>query len=158
MKFTAQEIQNAVDGVLSGKFATAYAAWKETGVSRQTIQARLDGGQAHQLAHGGQQSLTQEEEKLLVDWIILEDRAGQAPTYARIRSIAMDIRESTGRDRYLGLTWHTQFIGRHKEVRTCFARKVESARIKACNKTTIELFFKRYHDIMREFKVAPSNV
>jgi hypothetical protein len=43
--FTPEEIARVVNGVLSGEFKSAYNAWKKTGISRQTIQARLNGCQ-----------------------------------------------------------------------------------------------------------------
>jgi len=158
MRFTQAEIQSAVDGVLSKKYPTVYAAEKATGVSRQTITARLNGTQPAQEAHGFEQKLTLEEEKRIVEWILLEDRAGQAPSYARLRSFAMDILESRHASRDLGLTWHNQFIGRHPDIKATFARKVEASRIKSCNKTAIQGFFDCLKSIIREFKMPASRI
>ena len=158
MRFTQAEIQSAVDGVKSQKYRTAYAAEQATGVSRQTIAARLNGTQSLQEAHEFQQKLTREEEERIVEWILLEDRAGHAPLYARLRSVAMDILESRDASRDLGLTWHNQFIARHPSIKVAFARKVEAIRIKACNKTAIQGFFDRLMSIIREFKMPATRI
>ena len=63
---TAEEIAHAVDGVLSGEFRSSWDAWKKTGVSRQTIDARLKGAQTPKEAHGAQQKLSPEMERELV--------------------------------------------------------------------------------------------
>ena len=155
---TAEEITRAVDGVLSGEFKSSWEAWKKTGVSRQTIDARLKGSQTPKEAHGSQQKLSPKIEKELVNWILLEDRAGNAPTYARIRSMAADILEANRQTRELGECWHTNFISRHNEIKASFARKVDKERIKSCTIAAINDFFKRFDSIQTEFKCAPSNI
>lgn len=97
-------------------------------------------------------------EKELVQWILFEDRAGNAPTYARVRSMTADILEANGQARELGECWHTNFISRHDEIKASFARKVDKERIKSCTKAVIDEFFERFDGIMIEFKCAPSNI
>jgi Tc5 transposase DNA-binding domain len=155
---TAEEIAHAVNGVLSGEFRSSWDAWKKTGVSRQTIDARLKGAQTPKEAHGAQQKLSPEMERELVQWILFEDRAGNAPTYARVRLMAADILEASGQARELGECWHTSFISRHDEIKASFARKVDKERIKLCTKTAVDEFFERFNGIMIEFKCALSNM
>ena len=68
-----------------------------------------------------------------MEWIILEDRAGNTPGYARARVIAEEMLAAvgvTGSDAILGEKWHINFINRHDtQIGAVFARKVDSARI-----------------------------
>jgi hypothetical protein len=88
----------------------------------------------------------------------MENRAGNASIYARVRSTAIDLLEASGKTRYLGDCWHIDFIKRHQVIKSTFAYKVEYSRIKLCNKAAISAFFERYDSIMKEFKIASSNI
>jgi len=68
-------------------------------------------------------------EKELVDWIMIEDRAGTAPGVARLREMAEEMLRAagkTGDDAILGEKWHSNFIERHENIKVCYARKVEA--------------------------------
>ncbi len=97
MKSTPAQIDDAVARWKNGDFASWDECWRKTGVIRQTIEKRLRGSQPHHKAHGGQQKMPQEMEDVLIQWILAEDRAGQAPGYARTRAMTEEMLEAVGK-------------------------------------------------------------
>ena len=70
-----------------------------------------------------------EIEAELVEWIILEDRAGNAPGLARLCCITEEMLVAagkTGSDLILGKKWHQNFIKYYNQIRAIFIYKVES--------------------------------
>jgi hypothetical protein len=161
MKSTEAEVNNAVQRFLNNEFRSLRHCEEKTGVCRQTISARLAGRKPHNIAHSDNQKLSPELEKELVEWIILEDRAGNAPGYARVRAMAEEMLEAVGKkgeDAILGNKWHTNFISRHDtQIGAVFARKVDAARINGATTDVINEWFDRYEEIVHEHKITPAN-
>jgi Tc5 transposase DNA-binding domain len=155
------EITDALRRFSNGDFRSLRHCSEITGVNRQTLSARLAGGKSQQAAQEIRQKLSPELEKELVEWIILEDRAGNAPGYARVRAMAEEMLAAVGRtgnDAILGEKWHINFIHRHDtQIGAVFARKVDAARINGATKDVINEWFDRYDQIVAEHKITPSN-
>ena len=81
-------MQEAIDALNSHQFTSRRAAARHFGVNRDTLGRRMNGTLSRQQAHENEQSLSSEEEQLLLAWIQTEDLAGTPPTYARIRAMA----------------------------------------------------------------------
>jgi Tc5 transposase DNA-binding domain len=158
MKSSNEQIQDAVTRFLSGEFENSSHAARETGVQRQTIEARLKGAKPHNQAHDTQLKVPRELEEELVQWILAEDRAGQAPGYARTRTMAEEMLEAAGLPSTVGENWHYAFRSRHPEIRAADARHVEASRINACNSETVLAFFEQLKAIKHEYKINDSHV
>jgi hypothetical protein len=161
MKSTEAQVNDAIHRYLNNEFRSLRHCEEKTGVCRQTISGRLAGQKPHNIAHSEHQKLTPELEIELVEWVILEDRAGNAPGYARLRAMAEEMLAAVGKvgeDTILGNKWHINFINRyHTQIGAVFARKVEAERINGATSDVINDWFNRYDEIVREHKIPPSN-
>jgi hypothetical protein len=81
-------MQDAIDALNSHQFTSRRAAALHFGVNKDTLGRRMNGTLSRQQAHENEQSLSSEEEQLLLAWIQAEDLAGAPPTYTRIRAMA----------------------------------------------------------------------
>ena len=95
---------------------------------------------------------------MLVLWIQAEDRAGRAPSYARLRAMAEEMLAVVGDQTGLGENWHKSFVNRHPTIKLVISRKVEAARIKECTKEQISAFFDRFESVKRQYKINDSNI
>ena len=157
MKSTSAQIDDAVSRWKNREFESWDECRRKTGVGRTTIQKRLGGSLPHNQAHGGQQKMPEEMETMLVQWILAEDRAGQAPGYARTRAMAEEMLQVAGLPAGLGENWHKRFNARHPEIKAVNSRHVEAARVNACNSETILAFFERLKSIKHEYKINDDN-
>ena len=137
MKSTPENIDDAVRRWNSGEFESFAHCERETGVLRQTIQKRLDGAKPPRQAHGEQQKMPPEMEDILIEWIKAEDACGNAPGYARTRSMAEDMLRFAGLPADLGENWHKHFAKRHPDIKAVHARQTEADRINACNTAAV---------------------
>jgi hypothetical protein len=158
MKSSAEDISDAVTRYLAGEFESASHAERVTNVKRQTIIARVNGVQPHSEAHNNQLKMPGEMEKVLVEWIKAEDRAGNAPGYLRTRAMATEMLDAAGLPSHLGENWHKAFAKRHPDIKAVQARHVEADRINACNSEAILAFFERLKAIKLEYKINDANM
>ncbi len=134
MKSSSDDIANAVARFQACEFTSLLDAKRKTSVRRQTISLRLAGSQPHAKAHGSQQKVPPEIEEHLVSWILAEGRAGCSPTFAKLRSMVMEILEASGIPDGLGEHWHSNFIKRHENrLKAIFQRKIDARRVEDCN-------------------------
>ena len=125
---------------------------------RQTIQNRLKRAVSAHNAHATQQKMPPKLEDIFVQWILVEDRAGQAPNYARMRAMTEKILQSVRLPTGLGENWHKWFKARHPDIRMINVHHVEAERINACNSEMILAFFERLKTIKDDYKINNSNM
>ena len=142
MKSTSAEIGDAVNQWENGEFESWDECYRKTGVIRQTIVKRLQGSQSHHKAHALQQKMPPEMEEVFLQWILAEDRAGQAPNYARMWAMAEEMLQGAGLPTGLGENWHHRFKERHPEIKAVHARHVDADCVNACNLEAILEWFK----------------
>jgi Tc5 transposase DNA-binding domain len=118
-------INEAVNYTVSNPTARIKPTARAFDVAPRTLSRRLNGGLTRQEGHSGQQILSSPQEKMLVSWILEQERLGHAPTYQRIREFTAKIRGCSGEDLYIGKHWLTRFIGRNPAVRTKVERKID---------------------------------
>ena len=93
-----------------------------------------------------------------MQWILAENRAGQALGYARTRTMTEKMLEAAGLPLTIGENQHYAFRSRHPEIRAADARHVEASRINACNSETVLAFFEQLKATKREYKINDSHV
>jgi hypothetical protein len=158
MKSSPEDIADAVARFQAGEFTSLGDAERKTGVKRQTISLRLAGSVPSSKAHGFQQKVPPEIEEKLVSWILAEDQAGCPPTFAKLRSIVMDILQDYSIKDGLGEYWHTNFINRYENrIKAVFQRKIDVHRVEDCNDQAINAFFDRLEQIIHKYKIPPCN-
>jgi Tc5 transposase DNA-binding domain len=102
-------IDEAVDYTLSKPTALIKPTARAFDVAPRTLSRRLNGGLTRQEGHSSQQILSASQEKMLVNWILEQERLGHASTHQRIREFAAKIRDCSGEDPHIGKHWLTRF-------------------------------------------------
>jgi predicted transcriptional regulator len=95
---TAQELDiqvtEAVLGIKSGKFKSAYQAAKVLGLTKTTVTKRLNGGLTRAEARQKQQLLSKNQEKTLLKWIKELTASGYAPSHRILCEVAEEVRSN----------------------------------------------------------------
>ena len=82
--YTEEDVQRALNAVANGM--SQRKAGLEFGVPRATLQHRVNGHISRQEAHIPQQRLSMVQEQRLVEWVLIQESLGLAPTYRQIRA------------------------------------------------------------------------
>src|SRR5437870_4354034 len=85
-------VEEAVAGVLSGKYKSGHEAAKLLGANRATVYNRLTGKPSRSTARLDQQLLHDHEEIVLTKWIKELTITGYAPSHSLLREMAEEIR------------------------------------------------------------------
>jgi Tc5 transposase DNA-binding domain len=118
-------INEAVDYTVLNPTAQIKPTARAFDVAPRTLSQRLNRGLTRQEGHSGQQILSPPQKKMLISWILEQERRGHAPTHQRIREFTAKIRGCSGEDPYIGKHWLTRFIGRNPAVYTKVERKID---------------------------------
>ncbi|KAF1813824.1 hypothetical protein P152DRAFT_433358 [Eremomyces bilateralis CBS 781.70] len=95
----------AIQAFHDEKFNSLNQCADEYGIKRSTLRSRLNGSISHQDGAKRFQKLSPYQEKWLVEWIIEEEVAARAPSYARVRQMAEAIARENGDDAPCGNHW-----------------------------------------------------
>ena len=94
----AQELNlrlfEAVQGIKTGKYKSAYAAAKALGLRANTVRKRTNGGLTRQEARQQQQHLSKTQEQILLKWIKELTASGYAPSHRILREVAEEVRSN----------------------------------------------------------------
>jgi hypothetical protein len=85
-------LSEAVLGVQTRKFKSAYAAAKALGLRPNTVVSRVRGGSTHTEARQQQQLLSKNQEQTLLKWIKELTASGYAPSHRILREVAEEVR------------------------------------------------------------------
>ena len=115
-----------------------YAA--KTVVARSTLLNRLSGAKSHREAHDTGQKVPPELEAQLVEWILAEDRAGEASESVRMRTVAEEMLTAAVLPTGFGERRYLNFIHRHDITKAVYARKIKADRITAATSEKLMRF------------------
>jgi Tc5 transposase DNA-binding domain len=125
----SSNIEQAIEHVfLSRKHSIRPTARAWDG-SSSTLSRRINGGCTRREGHSGQQLLSPAQEKILVSWILEQERLGHAPTHQRVREFAARICACAGEDPHIGKNWLGRFFQRNPTVLTKVGRKIDYQRV-----------------------------
>ncbi len=138
-----RRLRSALEGLRTGRYTSLRGAARANKVAVETLRQRREGRLSKAEDGALRQLLTREEEKLLVEWITeLTDRHIPARP-AMLIGMAMTVLQS--RDppstRQPGRSWPTRFIARYDDVRVCFGRQLDRARVVAITKPLLDSWF-----------------
>jgi Tc5 transposase DNA-binding domain len=151
-------IEQALEGVIREDFPSIRATALAWSVDRPTLTRRLNGGVARSEGHASQQLLSKTQEKMLVNWILEQERLGHAPTHQRIRKFAAKIRGFSGEDPHVGKNWLTRCMGRNPAVRTKVGRKIEYQRAQNPQPEVLKPWFHQFKALVDLYKVDSANI
>jgi hypothetical protein len=95
-------INEAVDYTLSNPTAQIKPTARAFDVAPRTLSRRLNGGLTRQESHSGQQILSPSQEKMLVSWILEQERLRHASMHQQIHEFAAKIHGCSSEDLYIG--------------------------------------------------------
>ena len=91
--YTEESLQRAILDVRTGiSIHQAATSW---GIPRSTLRSRLKGAEPRRLAASHLLRLSPESEARLVDWILIQESLGFAPTHAQIKYFVSKILEAS---------------------------------------------------------------
>jgi Tc5 transposase DNA-binding domain len=124
----SSNIEQFIEHVFSSRRHSIRPTARAWDVSSSTLSRRIKGGCTRREGHSGQQLLSPAQEKILVSWILEQERLGHAPTHQRVSEFAARIRAWAGEDPYIGKNWLGLFFQRNPTVLTKFGRVVDYQR------------------------------
>ncbi|KAH0491906.1 hypothetical protein TgHK011_003308 [Trichoderma gracile] len=117
-------ISSALTDVKNG--TSQRKAAKRWGVSRTTLQKRLKGSQPRCDAYENLQTLSKEQESLLVQWVQAQDKLGLPPTNDQIKDFASRVVRAGGDSQPLGKRWVDGFLRRNPGARIAKGKTIDS--------------------------------
>lgn len=120
-QYTEQDLQNAIQDVMSGKGQSESA--KRWAVPRSTLNKRLRGSTSREDAFQQLQRLPSYLEERLCSWMIIEDTVGHALTHGQIREMAGRIASNMGDEEPIGKNWIEGFMQRNPEAKRILSAK-----------------------------------
>lgn len=87
-------------------------------VERTYVRRRIKGIMTREEYNESLQKLSKQQEKLLSQWIVIQDQLGYAPPHARFRCFAQRLLINSGSTERLGTKWVSRFLERYPEIRT----------------------------------------
>jgi hypothetical protein len=125
----SSNIEEAVQGVIRADLPSIRATALVWDVNRSTLTQRLNGGVSRSQGHANQQLLSPTQEKMLVNWILKQERLGHVPTHQRVREFAAKIRSFSSEHPHISKNWTTRFMTQNPAIRTKIGRKIDYQRV-----------------------------
>src|ERR1700737_3681874 len=127
-------VDEAIDGIKTKRFKSAYEAAKTLDISVTTLARRMAGGKNIAESREDQQKLTIAEEQAIAEQVSQLSETGFPVTHPWLREMAEKLRERHTDDSQfltpLGQQWSTRFLQRHPNLKTVMGRAIEAARLK----------------------------
>ena len=151
-------IELALDNVRKNPTVSIRSVARAYDVPHNTLLRRLNGGKDRSHGHDAQMILTPNQEGLLVNWILEQERLGHVPTGLLVRELAAEIGRNSGTKPTISEKWITRFKERHPEIRTKIGRAINSIRIHQTQSEVLQPWFERFQQLLTEYKVDVANL
>jgi hypothetical protein len=165
-------IDEAILGIQSGRYKSAYEATRILGLSKNAITRRASGSLTRVQARQAQQILSSEQERVILRWIKELTAGGYSPGHRLLREVAEEVR--SGRSRNLdnaspesieiaqphfplGQDWVPRFIQRHPHLAVVIGRRIDSIRMDGTNKPVLDAWFDAYKKIVTTSGIKQEN-
>jgi hypothetical protein len=96
----------------------------------------------------------------LVEWIISQDTRGVAPRPSQVKEMANILLQEGSRSgqQAVGKNWVTEFIKRHDEIKSRFARRYNFQRALCKNPKLIRQWFDRLKEICMQYGISTEDI
>ena len=158
MKSSEIRIQFALDGLKTGKYSNLSEAARAEDVPRTTLRERYNGGVSHVLSAENQQNLNNEQENLLVQWMMDLDQAGHAPSFASVKAMTSVIRCGNSTDALPEKNWMARFIKRHSSIKSKIGMKLERQRANSVTEEGILEWFHRLKTVIDKHSIKSDDM
>jgi Tc5 transposase DNA-binding domain len=146
-------IQNALNDLQTNRFSSIRQAAAYNDVPRSTLTHRRGGRNSKANIERKSQRLTNQEEKLVIQWIQDLQKQHISPNYSKLRTILTNLLRKKGDRRPLGKHFITRFISRHPELKAGFSRLIDAKRLSALDSGIMEEFFVEFNRLRNDYKV-----
>ena len=119
---------------------------------------RYNGGVSHVLSAEIQQNLSNEEENLLVQWIMDLEQAGHAPSFASVKATTSVIPCENSTAALPGKNWMTRFIKRHSSIKSKIGMKLERQRANSVTEEGILEWFHRLKTVIDKHSIKSDDM
>ncbi|RYP30822.1 hypothetical protein DL768_011185 [Monosporascus sp. mg162] len=147
-----RRIQDAKDFIAEGGSETLASVRFD--IPQSTLSHRVHGSKSRSEAQSNARKLSDAEEQKLVDWILLEEVCGRAPTKKQVRQMAEAL---LGPEGAIGKHWIDRFIGRHDKIHTKKGRVMPRERLEARDRNEVHEFFPLVAQIRAKYNIQPAN-
>ena len=151
-------LQQAILDYQSRRYPTIRAAAAANDVNRMTLSRRLQGGTSRAIARETQQLLSNQQEQMLVQWILDLEAQGHPPSFTQIRDLVVIIRGTYTEHLSIGQNWISRFIRRHPEIHSKVGKKIHGLRLQSTTPESLTLWFKHFNAIREQYHVSWDNV
>jgi len=154
---TERCFQIAIKRIRNGEKLRAVA--KDLGIPRSTLQDRLNGRVPRHEAAKVRLRLSAKAEALMIDWILMEEAAGRAPSLTRIAEVTELLLKEGGSNKVVGKNWPQRFVERHGELlKIKRGRLVDIERIMALDHNKLAPFYVRLEGLIKSLDLSPFNI
>jgi hypothetical protein len=153
-----ERIQEALDDFRSGRFQSISQSAAFHDVPRSTLNHRNRGRDSLTKADRSQQRLTNEQERVVVQWIRDLQRQYLNLNYIRIREVVVQLLRQNGDHRPLGKHWITNFQKRHPGLSGGYTKAMEMKRLTALSIDVINPFFDEVETLQAQYNVPRGNI
>ncbi|KAL0929365.1 transposase [Colletotrichum truncatum] len=140
-QYTETEVNQALNAVASGQ--SVRKAAHDAGIPPLTLQSRLKGSQARNVAFSSFQKLSPAQESHLAEWVRIQAALGLPPTHQQLKEFAQRILDIRGTTQPLGRNWIQFFIKRNPSIKVHRARAIDSKRVNGASTNVIRQWFQQ---------------
>nr|XP_036576889.1 transposase [Colletotrichum truncatum]KAF6783710.1 transposase [Colletotrichum truncatum] len=140
-QYTETEVNQALNAVASGQ--SVRKAAHDAGIPPSTLQSRLKGSQARNVAFSSFQKLSPAQESHLAEWVRIQAALGLPPTHQQLKEFAQRILDIRGTTQPLGRNWIQFFIKRNPSIKVHRARAIDSKRVNGASTNVIRQWFQQ---------------
>jgi len=155
-------VDEAIDGIKTKRFKSAYEAAKTLDISVTTLARRMAGGKNIAESREDQQKLTIAEEQAIAEQVSQLSETGFPVTHPWLHEMAEKLRERHTDDSQfltpLGQQWATRFLQRHPNLKTVMGRAIEAARLKEATTNAMTHFLDEFQRVINEYSIDVGNI
>jgi hypothetical protein len=151
------DISLAISALNKNQIQTERRAADTFDVSRATLHRRRDGKPARRDCQPNSKKLTQQEEKVIVQYILDLDLRGFAPTYAAVRDMADRLLAARGAGQ-VGVHWARNFVKRTDSLKTRFNRAYDRQRALCEDPVLIKSWFELVEQTRAKYGICDDDV
>ena len=147
----------ALRELAAGKWPSLRAAAAAYNLDPSTLSRRRKGQRNRVESHEEQQTLSREQERLLVQWLLEAEQAGHAFNHAQLRDMASIIHKASGGDGHIGKSWASNFPRRNPGVHTKKGVSIANQRVHTLYSTVFDNWFSQLNALIMKKAITPTH-
>jgi len=137
----------AISDYQTRRYTSIRAAAAANDVNHVSLGRRLRGGISRAIAREPQQILSNEQEQMLVRWVLDLEAQGHPPSFTQIRDLVLVIRGNSTGPFSIGHNWIPRFIRRHPEIHSKVGKKIHRLRLQSTTPESLNRWFEYFNTI-----------